>query len=117
MNALIQRIVLRTVVKLEFLPPRRRGNPLTNFLLQRTEVAINFDADYYLKTNRDLGDWRATPWQHYVTHGRFEYRSPNEELTHVGTAVRTPMSVAPRLIRCCTTYSGAGQSHDQLNKV
>lgn len=79
MNALIQRIVLRTVVKLEFLPPRRRGNPLTNFLLQRTEVAVNFDANYYLKTNRDLGDWRATPWQHYVTHGRFEYRSPNEE--------------------------------------
>lgn len=79
MNALIQRIVLRTVVKLEFLPPRRRGNPLTNFLLQRTEVAVNFDADYYLKTNRDLGDWRATPWQHYVTYGRFEYRSPNEE--------------------------------------
>jgi len=79
MNALIQRIVLRTVVKLEFLPPRRRGNPLTNFLIQRTEVADHFDADYYLRTNRDLGDWRTRPWRHYVTHGRYEYRSPNEE--------------------------------------
>jgi len=79
MNALVQRLVLRTAVKLELLPPRRRGNPLTNFLMQRSEVATYFDADYYLKTNPDLEAWRATPWRHYVTHGRFEYRSPNEE--------------------------------------
>jgi len=75
---LIRRLSLRLVAKLGWLPPRRRGNPLTNYLLARSEVFSYFDASYYLSNNRDLGDWVATPWKHYVTYGRYEYRSPSE---------------------------------------
>jgi glycosyltransferase involved in cell wall biosynthesis len=77
-KGLIRRQSLRLVAKLAWLPPRRRGNPLTNFLLAKSDVFSYFDPSYYQSKNRDLGDWTTKPWKHYATYGRFEYRSPSE---------------------------------------